>query len=75
MGRSAQLPGSDRLLPDQATLALDLPVGHLGHKLLELFIGEVRANPPQAPSYVFAHRFLTKRVDLLHGGVAEGVLF
>ncbi len=73
--RSAFLPGSDTArLPDQPALTFNLPVGHYRNELLEFVFRKIGAGPLQTPSYVFAHYFLTERMNFGQAGVAEDVL-
>jgi hypothetical protein len=41
-----------------------LTLGHHRDQLVELVLGEIGADLPETPSYVFANCFLTEKVNL-----------
>jgi hypothetical protein len=55
---------ADRQSPNESALVPHLPLGHLPHEPVEVFLREIAAHTAQTRGYLFANLFLTEGVKL-----------
>jgi hypothetical protein len=64
LARSSLPTASRSRLPHQPALIPKLPLRHLLHELLEIFVGKAPTDFAEAPSYLCANFLLTEGVEL-----------